>query len=278
MRPLILYHGNCVDGFTAAWAARKAFIASGQDPDCVALYYPPAGKDTDIPVGVLGRDVVMVDFCTSRDQLMQLDREARRLLVLDHHKSHEEACSGLDFCTFDMNRAGAGMAWDRFHPGVERPWLVNYVEDRDLWRFALIDSKEVNAYVQTQEMTWENWDQMHEELEASYAAEFGTGALAYLDHYVRQVAGNARQLRIGGYQVPVVNAPYVGTSELVGHLASGKDEPFAVGWFQRYDGMFQYNLRSRGEVDVSEVAKRFGGGGHVKAAGFVSAKPPWEIL
>jgi len=54
-------------------------------------------------------------------------------------------------------------------------------------------------------------------------------------------------------------------------------EPFAVGWFQRCDGMFQYSLRSRGEVDVSEVAKRFGGGGHVKAAGFVSAKPPWEI-
>jgi oligoribonuclease NrnB/cAMP/cGMP phosphodiesterase (DHH superfamily) len=276
MRPLILYHGNCIDGFTAAWAARRAYIEAGQDPECVPLHYPPTGQDTDIPVGVLGRIVVMVDFCTSRDQLLRLDTEARRLLVLDHHASHQLACKGLDFCEFDMQRSGAGLTWYRFFPGAPRPWLVNYVEDRDLWRFALIDSKEINAYIQTQEMTWANWDKMHEEIEPSDAARLGTGALAYLDHYVRQLAKEARHTFFAGHEVPVVNAPYVGTSELLGHLAEG--ESFAVGWFRRGDGMFQYSLHSQGEVDVSEVAKRFGGGGHVKAAGFTSARPPWDFL
>ena len=35
------------------------------------------------------------------------------------------------------------------------------------------------------------------------------------------------------------------------------------------DGRFQYSLRSRGDFDVSELAKKHGGGGHKGAAGFV---------
>lgn len=33
-------------------------------------------------------------------------------------------------------------------------------------------------------------------------------------------------------------------------------------------GKFQYSLRSRGDFDVSAIAKKFGGGGHKNAAGF----------
>lgn len=121
MRPLILYHGpNSVAGFTAAWVVRRAYLDAGQDPECVELVYPAAGQPTEISTQVAGRDVVMVDFCTSREQLLDIARAAWRLRVLDHHKSHDEACRGLDFCEFDMHRSGAGMAWDRFFPGQYR--------------------------------------------------------------------------------------------------------------------------------------------------------------
>jgi len=35
-------------------------------------------------------------------------------------------------------------------------------------------------------------------------------------------------------------------------------------------GRYQYNLRSRGDFDVSEVAKQFGGGGHAGASGMIA--------
>lgn len=95
------------------------------------------------------------------------------------------------------------------------------------------------------------------------------------------MAKNARRVRFpgegthapvpaeaAGQDVPLVNAPQIDVSELGSCLANG--EPFAVAWWQRADGMFVYSLRSQepSKVDVSAVAKAFGGGGHARAAGF----------
>jgi nanoRNase/pAp phosphatase (c-di-AMP/oligoRNAs hydrolase) len=62
-------------------------------------------------------------------------------------------------------------------------------------------------------------------------------------------------------------------SEVVGALSEG--EPFAIGWFER-DGDAIVSLRSRyGGVDVSTIAKAYGGGGHAMAAGFRMPIAAW---
>ena len=43
------------------------------------------------------------------------------------------------------------------------------------------------------------------------------------------------------------------------------------------DGNFKVSLRSRGEVNVEKIARRFGGGGHRNAAGFSSEKAREEL-
>lgn len=83
---------------------------------------------------------------------------------------------------------------------------------------------------------------------------------------VREVAKNTRRVFFENWNVPIVNAPQVDISELLDHLA--RNDTFAMGWWQRGDGEFQYSLRSRGDFDVSELAKKYGGGGHKNAAGF----------
>jgi len=260
---LVLYHANCMDGFSAAWAVWKKF------GDADTEYLP--AKYGDAPPDVTDRDVVIVDFSYKRDVMLTLNRAANQLLCLDHHKTAEADLKDLPFARFDMERSGAGMAWDHFHT-VQRPWLIDYVEDRDLWRFMLEDSKEVNALVNTvARESFDVWDKLSR-MDRDEAAQKGSGALAFLDSYVHEMLSQARTLSFCGYEVPVVNAPYVGISELVSALAEGV--PFAVGWFQRADGMYQYSLRSRGDFDVTEIAKRFGGGGHKQAAGFVSKCVP----
>lgn len=282
---LVIYHGGCIDGFTAAWACLQRY---GRAAEYVPAQYASGGADVDLP-DVTGRDVLMVDFCTSREQLLAIKGRARSFRVLDHHKTAEAACAGLDFCTFDMERSGAGLAWDCLHVDTDRedspsygmprprPWLIDYVEDRDLWRFKLPRSKEVNACVSAAAPTFDGWDALSR-LTVEQAAERGEAVLSFVDRYVGEMAKHARRITFACHDgIPVVNAPYINTSELVGHLAQQDGVPFAVGWFQRDDGLYQYSLRSRGDFDVSTLAKSLGGGGHKNAAGFASPLLPSDL-
>ena len=71
---------------------------------------------------------------------------------------------------------------------------------------------------------------------------------------------------IAGYDVPVLNVPYFYSSD-AGHIL-GVNEPFAACYWDTAKGR-TYSLRSSEEgIDVSEIAKMFGGGGHEHAAGF----------
>jgi uncharacterized protein len=271
MKPLVIYHGGCRDGFCAAWVADRFFSTRG-GADFHAGYYGHAPPD------VRGRAVYVLDFSYSRPVMDEMHKEAASLLVLDHHKTAEAAMFGARYAEFDMNRSGAGMAWDHFFGGV-RPTVVDYTEDRDLWRFALPHSKEVNAYLSTLAFDFPAWtnaetNAVQDGFEAHdptvTARNRGQWVISKTEQYVREAAKNARTVTFAGKKVPLVNAPQVDISELLDYLVTTDKAPFAVGWWQRQDGVFQYSLRSRGDFDVSALAKLYGGGGHANAAGFQS--------
>lgn len=92
----------------------------------------------------------------------------------------------------------------------------------------------------------------------TYASE-GAAILRYQHQIVAQHVDRARLEDLAGYRVPVVNASSL-FSEIAGELS--ESYPFAAVWFDRDGG-----------IDVSEVAKRFGGGGHFHAAGFEIPAP-----
>jgi nanoRNase/pAp phosphatase (c-di-AMP/oligoRNAs hydrolase) len=247
-----------LDGFTAAWVVHQQF--GDKDTQYITANYG------DSPPGVKGHDVVIVDFSFRRDVMLALAEEANSIVVLDHHVTAEAALKGLDFAHFDMERSGAGLAWDHFFPGKRRPWLVDYVEDRDLWRFKLPGSKEINAWIGAHpRKTFYDWDHLCDSGSVA-AATKGEAVMRHIETYVEQMSAQARNVEFMGYTVPTVNAPFFLISELVGHLA--QTAPFAIGWFQAASGDYQYSLRSRADFDVSEIAKVFGGGGHKQAAGF----------
>jgi hypothetical protein len=68
--------------------------------------------------------------------------------------------------------------------------------------------------------------------------------------------------------IPSVNCSYFGISEVLHKAAQG--HKFALGWFRRHDGKYQYSVRvdKDSDFDGSKLAACYGGGGHVKAAGF----------
>lgn len=279
---LCIYHGKCADGFTAAWAVYQAL---GENVE----FHP--GVYQEPPPNVTGRDVVIVDFSYKRPVLLEMAAVARSIVVLDHHKTAAEDLAGFptptqynpheigdaaDFgnfsrihALFDMDRSGAGIAWDFFHPGKPRPAIVNYAEDRDLWRFNLEHSRAISAYVFSFEYTFANWDALATTLDEAFSTVVAAGTAIEGKHHkdVAELVGVCkRRVKIGGVEVWAASLPYTLTSD-AGHLmATG--EPFAACYWDTPEGRV-FSLRSTDEgQDVSAIAKQYGGGGHRNASGF----------
>lgn len=262
MKPLCIYHGNCADGFGAAWAVWKAHR---EDYD----YHP--GIHRDPPPDVTGRDVVIVDFSYRAPALADMAARAAGVTILDHHKTaRDELMPMLDAGSiggrFDMEKSGAMMAWEWFHPVTPPPPLLRHIEDGDLGRFALPGTREIQAALFSYAYDFETWDRlMAAPLEK--LIEEGTAIdrkhTRDVDHLLGVVT---RRMRIGGYEVRVANLPYTLTSD-AGHILA-KDAPFAACYWDTPSGRV-FGLRSTDDgVDVSEIAKLYGGGGHRNASGF----------
>jgi len=289
---LIIYHNNCTDGFCAAYVAHQRW----PEATLLAQDYgvePPYAE-------VEGKNVFVVDFSWNTSlENCELARRAKSFRILDHHKSAQEVLAGLSFATFDMNRSGAGLAWDYLFgkdspddgrlvketdfaccencSRMPRPWYVNYVEDRDLWLWKLPKSQAINAYLGAVQKDFRVWDFMVADIESDSAAEYGAGALRQIEHYVREGTRHAQTGKllfidkegfVHEYQVAVINGLNTNFSELGGELADWPGIDVAIGWFEREDGLIQFGLRAHKGVDASKLAQAKGGGGHQKAAGF----------
>lgn len=276
MKNLVVYHASCADGFTAAWAASKS-LGLGQDTEYMAYHYGDPEPD-----GEKYNNVYILDFSFSAPTLVALAKNVKGTVVLlDHHKSAQADLSVLMdgsgpanlIIKFDMAKSGAALAWNAFQPATPVPALVQYVQDRDLWAWKLPDSEEISTYIQTLDFDFETWDRIARQLEEDRESVVvqGRAMQAYRDAIVKRISSNPGWVELDGYRVPCVNSAEW-QSEIGSALA--KDHPFAVVWFMNQKGVFVYSLRSDKEspdaVDVSIVAKKFGGGGHKNAAGFAA--------
>jgi len=290
---VVFYHDNCEDGFTAWWVAQRALEARGVRAYGLAVQYGHYDFEAELAAAE-GMPVFVLDFCFTRPEMERLAAAASSLVVCDHHKTAEAALAGFMpameaaghtvHVDFDMKRSGAGVTWGYFH-APPPPLLVRYIEDRDLWRWVLPHSKAINAYLGTLPHDLEAWDTARHALseEFAQAVTWGRGALASVDRWVGSVVDSTlRWVSVPtspSFDVPCINVGYKGCSEAVGAVADRHPSaPFALGWWVRGDGQVVFSLRSRGEVDVSDVAKQFGGGGHAKAAGFTLSKLPGWLL
>ena len=270
---LLISHGpGCPDGFGAAWACYK------KHPDAEFWF----AQHKSNPPDVTGRDVVIVDFCYPRAQLLEMKAKAKSLIVLDHHATAQRDCGDLDFCHFDMTKSGAGLSWEYFHPlGVEVPSLLQYIQYRDLGflftrqehPFEHID--EILSAVDSYPKTFEDWDSLAKALDFQLGSEAyddivigGEAILRYKKQLLDMLLKNQQDLEIDGHKVKAINASFF-QSELGNILAVDPANLFGAVWYQGADSI-KFSLRSlESKLDVSKIAEKFpGGGGHRNASGF----------
>ena len=233
----VLYHAGCYDGFGAAYAAWKKF---GNEADYIAVAHgaPPP----EIPEGA---EVYIVDFSYRRDVLLKLKEKTSKLLVLDHHVTAQKDLEGLDFAVFDMDRSGAGITWDYFHPEKERPLLINHIEDRDLWRFRIEGTKEIHALLVASKMTFNFYNYLATKLEDPEARtsfyDRGAAMLTFQALNVEKMLKFSYLTMFDGVEVPVVNVACSWSEVGEALLEKYPDAPFAVSYWDRGDGKRQFS-------------------------------------
>ena len=248
---VVLYHAECMDGFGAAWALWKRFPQTR---------FVPVKHGFPQPDGLEKQHVVMVDFSYRREDIVALADCAASLQILDHHITAESALADLPYAYFDMNRSGAVLAWEWAH-SQPVPWLLQYVQDKDLWHWRLPHSREISAALASYPFEFLIWEQ----LEFDTLRVEGAGILRSENNLVDKLAQNVVMVSIAGHVVPAVHSPVL-ASQIGERLAV--NNVFGVIWHQR-EGRRYFSLRSKaGGISVSEIAGRYGGGGHTHAAGF----------
>lgn len=268
---LVLYHANCLDGFGAAYAAWRKF---GDLADYLPVNYGEAPPD------VKGKDVYILDFSYKRDVLLSMDWVVSSLVVIDHHKTAAEDLTGLPFARFDMSKSGCVLAWEYFHGGAPVPLLLLNIQDRDLWKFEMRDTKAAcEALRNTVPFDFSAWDPFCRfndvcRFSSEYADLVARGKmlLDVFDNDIQNLLPFQHSVSLFGSLGLACNASPKYASELGNKLAE-RSGTFGLVYFyagptNKAPGEWRFSIRSIGDFDVSAIAKRFGGGGHKNAAGF----------
>lgn len=272
---LCIYHGNCADGFAAWWAVWRYFKQKmGREIEG----YP--GVYQQEPPDVAGKDVIFVDFSYKKPIITKMLEEAASVTIIDHHKSAIEDLAPLANANyqnldvaFDQAHSGAVLAWLYFWKDNPMPPLLKHIEDRDLWRFTLPSTREIQANLFSYPYELTLWDMfMQESYSPRWLAQFANEGKAIERKHFKDIdellTVSCRAVAIGGVVVPCANLPYTLASDAAGKLAEQNPEVFAATYFQDKTGDFVFSLRSSGNWDCSKTAVQYGGGGHKKAAGF----------
>ena len=150
---LVIYHGSkCPDGFCSA-----SIIYLYTNSDKKIKYYKADFNEQ--PPDVKNKNVVMCDFSYKKDVMKKIISDAKSFIVLDHHVSNEIELSEVSDSNkiFNSNYSGAYITWKYFFPDNEVPLLVQYVQDNDIWKKELENTREITAYIGTLDMKYEEW-------------------------------------------------------------------------------------------------------------------------
>lgn len=285
---MVIYHGpSCPDGIGSLYCAKK-FLG----PD-IEIIMCRAG---DEPKGKFnGKKILFVDLCPGFEFINKITKIAKKITILDHHKSavdmYKEYNQILNTIKnleleIDMEKSGCQITWDYFFPTQPRPWFIDYIADRDLWTWKLPNSKEINlALYDSNYFDFRNlsrFDELLEDIENKknnliirgtiiqdiQKRELDIGvAKAY--EAVFKVEGKLYNVWLAGNTSPSLRSE-LGNMLIEKKFKSGSNPDFAVVWLYE-PSVNEWWISLRGNAncpDLSEICKKFGGGGHRNASGF----------
>ena len=301
---IVVYHDHCIDGMTAYWATAKGLGLDDTNHVALACSYKPEDEEAIeklvkwkyLGYGTYGVRLVVVDYSISVELIDALsDYIDIDITICDHHQTAFDRYGVTPdpdiVCRVNLrdkvtlylaqHLSGAGICWEvfnsigRINDPFPAPWLVNYVQDRDLWRKESPHTDKVHKYLLLQDRTLARWRELHILMKNSadrtriYAQ--GEVLLDQTAALVQECIANPIPVILGGIPGLAVTAPYSLASD-IGHELAKISGTYGV-VYRLTDArrkVYSYSIRSIDAdiCNVEKIAKMYGGGGHKPAAGF----------
>ena len=278
---VVIYHKDCSDGFGSAMAA---WLLLGYR----AQYYPALHGDAP-PPNLAGKHIVVCDFAYPRATTIKLMEEAASMVTIDHHDTSATDLQGLPNCIFDNTRSGAVLTWIFFH-GLHQtiPRLFLHIQDRDLWQFALPDTKSLMTKMDQLPQTFETWlrycnpmDPVASERNLQRATVEGRPVAVFIQSEIEKLGKRGVVRMMKGHPVVVLNCSQW-INEVGSFMAQRNHIHFAVVWFYDHARKFtKVSLRSSKNTDLHLgrfCTQHFSGGGHATSAAFKWYGPIEELF
>jgi uncharacterized protein len=267
-RPFCIYHKNCLDGNGAA------AIVQRKEPDCEFL----SMQYGMVPPTVQDRAVYIVDFALSLEYMQAIKAQASSVLWIDHHASNIPIHRRLGWGILDTNECGSSLTWKTLFPHETPPRIIDYIKDKDLWRWELPDSRAIAAAL-TVKFPGDKFTGL---LDANLQdmAEIGRPLLAATAERVAKAVQNG----------VAIDAPYglvgkralfvacnqdqneIGSHVCLSQNDGGMGYDLAILVYRKGKGRWVHSLRSADHtgVDCGGLADARGGGGHPQSACYLN--------
>lgn len=285
----VIYHKNCYDGFTGLFV-----LSLTKYMDDRTIIYPDVPSATTIPSNIDNKNIIIIDVAYSKQILSNIVKRVKKMTFIDHHLSIRSDVEELDIpsiheIVYDVNKSGASLTWEYFFPQKTLPKFIKYVQDNDIGTWKLkhtipfITALELQYNTYPSKYNLEHWKSL---LDDSIVANMIKDGILYNQYKDYLVHNNSKKISmhyfpsnkihnmypniantIGQYKVAVYNGVTCpNTASLSINILDNNDCDFVIFWVLNLNqNKYILQLRSK-TVDVSEIAKTFGGGGHALAS------------
>ncbi len=240
---------------------------------------PVLGKDLaveDLTRGPFANvDLVVIIDTNSYSQLPRFEGHLKQsstpVLVIDHHVTSD----GLGQVEItDSTAAAAGLVLYDFLKYTRWPiartvaeaLFVAIATDTGWFQLSNVNSRVYSSCAELVELGVVPAE-LYQRLYQSFSHERFTLMVRMLNTLELHLDGRYASQHIFLKDFPETGAAFEDTENLVNECQRIGSVQVAALFVEQKDGRVRCSLRSRGEVDVSELAARFGGGGHRNASG-----------
>lgn len=276
---MFVFHHRDIDGYASAAVVRQAF------PEERINYVPcdySFPLDSHLPEIQRDEKVVIVDYSFKDNTVVELENIIchvgfSNVTWIDHHVSSvrlvaERPDLGLLPGIRNDKCSGAVLTYMHYH-GERReeacPLFLRLISDYDTWTKLMPESDDFNRGLFMEEMdpTSPLWDELYDMKRVELVIRNGNTVNRYLDMYYRHRRKKWMFVtEFEGYRTAAINQKE--SSEEFGE--ERVNFPLSV-IFQTNGKKWFYTVYSSDPaIDCSEIAARYGGGGHKGAAGFTT--------
>lgn len=282
----VVYHSPCDDGICSGWIVYK--YIKDKYKKKIELFPCNAGcvpeKDLEY---FRNKNIVFTDICPSIDYLLKLSEYTQSIKIIDHHVSSYEKIINITNLPqnithiFDMNQSGCQLVWNYFYE-TEQPWFIQYIGDRDIWKFSLPHTNEyIYGLNENNYINFDGFDKLYNNLNDDNLKlniyESGKKEIQIKEKNIKNIIKNNKiECKYKNYRIWLYMCTKDLTSDVGNRLLKYKFNDniypdFCVGWI--YDVIkdeFIISMRSDNtKENVSKICETFGGGGHRNAAGCI---------